>query len=214
MLFFLAIVFIFVAQVQAANFVGKVVKVSDGDTIEVMHQGRAERIRLAEIDCPEKKQPFGKKAKEFTIEMAAGKIVTVEIETKDRYGQTVGEVILSDGRSLNRELVKAGMAWWYRTYSKDESIGALESDARRLRIGLWQDISPSPPWEYRKGKRTARKLISSEFSNSRALHGNSSSKVFHQKGCKYYDCKNCSENFANRNEAIGSGFKPCGICKP
>lgn len=90
------------------TFSGKVVKVSDGDTIQVLHEGKAEKIRLAGIDCPESKQPFGKAAKKFTLSLVAQKIVTVQVETTDRYGRTVGEIILQDGRSLNRELVYAG----------------------------------------------------------------------------------------------------------
>ena len=89
------------------TFSGKVVKVSDGDTIQVMHEGKAEKIRLAGIDCPEKKQPFGQAAKKFTSTLVVQKIVTVQVETMDRYGRTVGEVILPDGRNLNKELVSA-----------------------------------------------------------------------------------------------------------
>jgi len=93
---------------DAKSFSGKVVKVSDGDTIQVMHEGKAEKIRLAGIDCPESKQPFGQAAKKFVLEIAAQKSVTVYVETTDRYGRTVGEVILPDGRNLNKELVRAG----------------------------------------------------------------------------------------------------------
>src|SRR5438128_12641647 len=99
------------------EFNSRVVSIQDGDTIEVMHDGRGERIRLAEIDCPEHTQAFGEKAKEFTGDMVFGKDVTVKVRDTDRYGRTVGEVILDGNRSLNRELVAAGLAWWYRQYS-------------------------------------------------------------------------------------------------
>lgn len=95
---------------HAMSFTGKVVKVSDGDTIQVMHEGKAEKVRLAGIDCPESKQPFGQAAKRFVLDIAAQKTVTVLVETTDRYGRTVGEVILPDGRNLNQELVRAGYA--------------------------------------------------------------------------------------------------------
>ena len=133
------------------TFSGKVVKVSDGDTIQVMHEGKAEKIRLAGIDCPEKKQPFGQAAKKFTSNLIVQKIITVQVKTTDRYGRTVGEVILPDGRSLNRELVRAGYAWWYRKYSKDTSLETLESDARTTRRGLWSDPNPVAPWDWRHG---------------------------------------------------------------
>lgn len=138
---------------SATSFTGKVVKVSDGDTIQVMHGDHGEKIRLASIDCPEKKQAFGQAAKRVTLDLAAQKIVTVKVETTDRYGRTVGEVILPDGRSLNRELVRAGYAWWYRKYSSDTTLGLLESEARAASRGLWVDPNPVPPWEWRHGEK-------------------------------------------------------------
>ena len=138
----------------ANSFSGKVVKVSDGDTVQIMHNGKAEKIRLAGVDCPEKDQPFGQAAKRFTLDLAAQKVVTVKVETTDRYGRTVAEVFLPDGQSLNRELVRAGYAWWYRHYSKDASLGTLEKDARLAGRGLWADSSPISPWEWRRDIRT------------------------------------------------------------
>lgn len=143
------LLFHFSTPVFALSFSGKVVKVSDGDTIEVMHDGHAEKIRLAGIDCPEKKQAFGQAAKRFTLDLAAQKVVTVKIETTDRYGRTVGEVILPGGKSLNRELVRAGYAWWYQKYSSDTTLGMLESEAQAAHRGLWVDPNPVPPWNWR-----------------------------------------------------------------
>lgn len=137
----------------ATSFSGMVVKVSDGDTIEVMQDGRVEKVRLSGIDCPEEKQSFGREAKRFTSGLAAQKIVTVKVETTDRYGRTVGEVVLPDGKSLNRELVSAGYAWWFRKYSSDTTLGQLESKARASRLGLWTDSNPVPPWEWRHGEK-------------------------------------------------------------
>jgi micrococcal nuclease len=133
---------------------GKVVGVLDGDTLEVMQNGRAVRVRLAEVDCPEKSQPYGARAKQFTSKLAFGQQVKLVVRDHDRYGRTVAEVILPDGQSLNRELVRAGYAWWYRQYSHDATLGKLESEARSGRLGLWSDPRPVPPWEWRKDKRT------------------------------------------------------------
>ncbi len=144
---------LFAFQVQAASFTGKLVKVLDGDTVEVMHDGKAERIRLAQIDCPEKGQPFGQAAKKYVLDVAAHKIVTVQVKTVDRYGRTVGEVFLTGGSNLNKQIVGAGYAWQYKRYSKDPEYGVLESGARSAKIGLWKGMSPVPPWEWRKGKR-------------------------------------------------------------
>ena len=120
----------------AADFTGRVVGVSDGDTITVLHNGKGERIRLHGIDCPEKRQAFGNRAKQFTSKLVFGTTVTVQVVDRDRYGRTVGVVLLPDGRSLNHELVRAGLAWWYRKYSDDQSLGDLEAEAREAKRGL------------------------------------------------------------------------------
>jgi micrococcal nuclease len=89
-------------EIGAGDFSGRVVGISDGDTITVMHDGRAEKIRLYGIDAPEKGQAFGNRAKQFVAALAFGKKVKVEARDQDRYGRTVADVILPDGRNLNR----------------------------------------------------------------------------------------------------------------
>ena len=90
--------------------------------------------------------------------MAFGKEVTVQIKTTVRYGRIVGEVMLPDGSSLNKELVYVGLAWWYRKYApNDRTLKALEAGAREARRGLWADKNPIPPWEWRKMQRGRRK---------------------------------------------------------
>lgn len=132
------------------SFSGEVVGVMDGDTIEVMRGGGAVRIRLADIDCPEKGQPFGHRAKEFTSSLAFRKTVTVKARAIDRYGRTVADVFLPAGVFLNAEILRAGLAWWYRDYSKDERLGAIEAEARAARRGLWSEADPVPPWVFRR----------------------------------------------------------------
>lgn len=148
-------------QVCAASFTGKLVKVLDGDTVEVIHDGKAERIRLAQIDSPEKNQPFGQAAKRYVLDVAALKIVTVEVDTVDRYGRTVGEIFLPNGDNLNKQIVGAGYAWQYKRYSKDSEYADLEAEARTAKRGLWQDNNPVPPWEWRRGKRKTTKAVTS-----------------------------------------------------
>lgn len=137
-------------------FSGRVVGVHDGDTITVLRDDHAEKIRLAEIDCPELRQAFGTRAKQFTSGLVFGKTVTVHARERDRYGRTVGEVILPDGRSLNRELVAAGFAWQYTKYSKDKELARIETEARQAKRGLWADARPVPPWEFRKPAKRER----------------------------------------------------------
>jgi endonuclease YncB( thermonuclease family) len=142
---------------DGATFTGKVVGVADGDTISVMRGGRAVKVRLHGIDCPEKKQPFGTQAKQFSSDLAFGEEVEVQIQSFDRYGRVVGEVILPDGTSLNQELVRAGFAWWFRKYAPNDPIlKELESVARAAKRGLWNDCCPLPPWEWRQIERDRR----------------------------------------------------------
>ncbi len=137
-----------------ADFSGRVVGVTDGDTIKVMHNGMAEKIRLYGIDSPEKGQAYGTKAKQFTSEMVFGKDVTVKTHGLDKYGRTIGVVMLPDGRNLNHELVKAGLAWWYRKYAPhDDTLRELEEKAQQTKHGLWADPHAVPPWEWRKLRR-------------------------------------------------------------
>ncbi len=116
-----------------------------------MHNGRAEKIRLNGIDCPERGQAFGYRAEQFTSRLAFGKEVNVQVKGKDRYRRTIGDVILPDGRNLNREIVKAGFGWWFRRYaSHDKELQKLEQEAREAKRGLWADPDTVPPWEWRR----------------------------------------------------------------
>jgi len=135
----------------AESFTGKVVAVADGDTVTVLRDGTEVKIRLHGVDTPEKAQAFGEQAKRFTSEMVSGKQVRVEVVTRDKYGRTVGKVHLeSPARCLNEELLRAGLAWWYRQYApKETKLAALEAEAKRARRGLWSESSPTPPWAWR-----------------------------------------------------------------
>ena len=137
----------------AIAFTGPVVSVLDGDTIEVLHNQHPERIRLSGIDCPEKGQAYGHKAKQAASALVFGKEVALQTYGKDKYGRTLADVLLSDGTNVNHELVKDGWCWWYRKYAPgDTQLEKLEKDARDAKKGLWGDPYPVPPWEWRKRK--------------------------------------------------------------
>jgi endonuclease YncB( thermonuclease family) len=130
-----------------------VVRIRDGDSIVVL-VGRAEvEVRLDSVDAPELAQPFGKRAKRFTSEQAFGRTVRLEAKGKDKYDRTLAEVFLPDGRSLNRELVSAGYAWWFRKYSDDRDLERREAQARAEHRGLWADPAQVPPWDFREAGR-------------------------------------------------------------
>ncbi|MDO9567244.1 MAG: thermonuclease family protein [Candidatus Desulfaltia sp.] len=197
---------------------GKVVGISDGDTITVLHNNTGEKIRLYGIDTPEKRQDFGNKAKQFTSNMVFGKDVEVESVTKDRYGRTVGLVYIND-QSLNEELVRAGFAWVYIQYCKKAICAEwcrLEAAAKANKIGLWSHSNPIPPWEFRHGKSLDSRTDYTKQADTQSFvyHGNMKSKVLHAPGCRYYDCKNCTAVFNNREEAIRLGYNPCKLCQP
>jgi len=131
---------------------GKVVSVTDGDTIKVLKAGKQVKIRLAAIDCPEKGQPYGQAAKKFTANLVAGKIVKVWPTDTDRYGRTIAFVFV-DGTDVNKELLRAGLAWHYKQYSRDPELAKLEFEARAKKMGLWKEPDQIAPWEWRRQKR-------------------------------------------------------------
>jgi len=131
----------------AADFQAKVIHIADGDTITVLNETNEQiKIRLNGIDCPEKAQAYGNKAKQFTKNLVGGQTVTIQAYDQDRYGRTIGDVVLENGRNLSQELVKAGYAWWFFKYSDDEQLGLLEVQAKIAKVGLWADKNPVPPW--------------------------------------------------------------------
>jgi len=198
---------------QHTTWIGKVVGVSDGDTITVLHDGIAEKIRLYGIDCPEKRQAFGKRAKKFTSSMVFGRIVEARPITTDRYGRTIAWIYV-DGACLNEELLKAGLAWHYKRYSSEKHLAELETQARQKKAGLWNDPYSIPPWDFRHSKRTITNPRPSTDSQGIVYHGNVKSKKFHRPSCRYYNCKNCTAIFHSREKAIQAGYVPCGLCRP
>jgi micrococcal nuclease len=122
----------------AAEFPARVIGISDGDTLTVLAADHSRvKIRLHGIDAPETGQDFGSRAKQAASDLAFGKEVTVRPVEKDRYCRTVAEVILPGGRSLNREMVGRGLAWWYRKFAPaDRELERLEAGARDARAGL------------------------------------------------------------------------------
>ncbi len=110
-------------------------------------------LRLAEVDCPENKQPFGKNAKKFTSSQVFNKRITYVQTDKDRYGRVIAKIYYDNGKYLSAELIKAGLGWWYYSYSKDRSLGVLQEQAKKQKLGLWQDVHAMAPWDFRKAQR-------------------------------------------------------------
>lgn len=134
---------------NAAEFSGKVVAVIDGDTLLVIRDGHPVKVRLAEIDAPEKAQPFGMESKKSLAEMVKGKQIKVASSAVDDYGRLVGKVHVGEV-NVNHEQVRRGMAWEYSRYHSNRDLRALQAEARRARRGLWAEESAVEPLQWRK----------------------------------------------------------------
>lgn len=135
---------------------GKVVKVKDGDTVVILDDSNTQfTIRVADIDCPERGQPYSKVAKDFVIKEIAGKKVKILEKNKDRYGRIVGFVLYND-KDLSQELLRRGYAWHYKYFSDNTTLALLEKEAKLNKVGLWIDPSPINPYNWRKQQKKER----------------------------------------------------------
>lgn len=142
---------------------GRVVSVADGDTVTVLDSENAQhRIRLSGIDAPESHQAFGTRSKQRLSEIVFGKDVTVLYAKTDQYGRLVGKIII-DGQDANLAQVKAGMAWHYKEYQREQTpedrelYARAEEEARAQHRGLWQDANPIEPSQFRREQREERR---------------------------------------------------------
>lgn len=133
----------------AETFVGKVVRISDGDTLTILVEQKQITVRLLEIDAPEKKQAFGQRSRESLAQMCAAQVATVNASGRDKYGRLLGRV-QCQGIDANSEQVRRGMAWVFDRYVTDRTLYALQNEARMTQVGLWADKHPTAPWAWRK----------------------------------------------------------------
>ncbi|MCE5313989.1 MAG: thermonuclease family protein [Armatimonadota bacterium] len=202
------------------TFSGTVTAVTDGDTLQLDRDGKTEKVRLYGIDAPEMKQDYGAQARQAVIDLALGKLVRVEVLKSDQYRRTVGVVTLPGNVNLNQEMVKSGLAWWYRDVApKSVQLPRLQDAAMGVRLGLWSKPDPTPPWEFRSrgsGDKTAEA--------SKCDHGNvqpvNDGIVYVSESGKCYHRENCCTMRRSKlvmmtlSEAIAAHYRPCKICKP
>lgn len=148
-LIFCIICCLFSGMTQAETFVSKVVAVLDGDTVLIHHGGGMLKVRLVDIDAPEKDQPFGAASQRSLANMVLGKTVQFASQARDIYGRMVAQLSV-DGLDVNAEQIRSGMAWEYSHYHSNHELIALEAEARAVPRGLWAMSAPTPPWEWRK----------------------------------------------------------------
>ena len=151
----LALLLLLATPLVAAEYSGKVVGISDGDTLTLLVPDgtsfKQVKVRLGEIDTPERKQPYGTRAQQTLSELAFNQQARVVVQDTDKYGRTVGRVYVG-GVDVNAEMIRQGAAWAYRQYLKDQSLLKLEADAKAAKRGLWglPEAQRCPPWDWRK----------------------------------------------------------------
>jgi endonuclease YncB( thermonuclease family) len=151
---FIYIKLLFISTLIFSQTKGKIIKIKDGDTVVVLLAGKIqETLRLADVDCPENSQAFGKNAKQFTSSQIFGKTVTFYRTGKDRYKRTVAKIFYGNEKYLSAEIIKGGFGWWYFKASKNIELQEFQNQAKTNKLGLWADDNAMSPWDFRKSKR-------------------------------------------------------------
>ena len=204
-----------VSQAGLNTITGKVVAVNSGDTLTVSMKGQAFKIRLAEVDSPDVKQPFFRQALNFTKDLVLDKQVSVHYHIIDGFGTIIGEVVLSDGSILNGLVVQGGFGWHYKVHPEPrEDLSRWEYEAWKGKLGLWVQPKPTPPWIFRKEKRelnppnTAKDMDYDQIL-SYGLEGNRKTRKYQWPGCANFK-KTRKPNrivFLNKLQAEALGYK-------
>lgn len=163
--FYFLSVFLFFSFQDISEIRGRVISISDGDTITILNSENQQiKIRLEGIDCPESGQDFGRRARQLTSTLTYDKYVTVTVKGTDKYERILGVVKLEDGTNVNKELLKAGLAWHFKRFNSEQELADFETQAKSQNIGLWSMANPIAPWDYRDNpslyqpQRTNRQL--------------------------------------------------------
>ncbi len=213
-----------ISPAQTNSYYGHVVSVSDGDSITVLdRQLREHKIRLNGIDAPEAGQEFSQASRRHLAKLVFGREVLVIWQMTDRYERELAKIMV-DRMDINLEQLRAGMAWYFREYERDvpeedrENFDAAEREARSERRGLWQQLNPLPPWEYRARKRDENGTGAVRSPETRSgvirIAGNRNSGIYHRSDCPDYD--RVSERnrvyFKTEEEAKKAGYRKARNC--
>ncbi len=187
------------------HLTGKVVGVTDGDTVTLLVKQKTLKVRLHGIDAPETKQAFGNKSKQALAAMVFGKVITLRKTGTDKYGRTLGIIHYRDS-DINAKMIEGGWAWHYKYYNDEPRLARLETQAKERKLGLWTDSQPIAPWEFRRQPESS----ANTNSPAGAVTGywlNLSSGVRHNSQCKNY------KNTKRGRPCSANEGRPCGICK-
>ena len=206
-----ACLLLFLLPAFAAELSGKAIAVADGDTFTLLLADKTQvQVRLAEIDAPERGQPYGNMSRQALSAAVMGREVRVDVQTKDRYGRTVGRPYVGD-LDVCAEMVEQGAAWVYREYVVDRGLFAFEEQAREAKRGLWgtSEARAMPPWEWRRqGNRDGAP-------EGCAIKGNINSKglrIYHVPGSSSYGATRINTArgerwFCSEAEARAAGWR-------
>lgn len=206
---------------------GKVVGVTDGDTITVLDDTKTQyKIRLEGIDAPESSQAYGKHAKQALSDKVFDKDVKIEWQKKDKYQRTLGHVFV-DNHWINKEMIEEGWAWHYKEYSKSAVLADAEKQARNNQAGLWKDSTPIEPWEFRNPALAESKTTESKTTESDPFETKTKTKTkatdekeqivyvtktgskYHSAGCRYL-----KSTIPMPLSEAAKRYSPCSVCNP
>ena len=202
------------------SFSAKVLAVPQGDLITIGLDGTLISVRLSEIDSPDPRQAFARQARLFTEGLVLGQTVKIKTKYLDRYQRIIGIVILQDGRILNNELVRSGLAWHYRATPKpDQFLEELEYKAWKEKLGFWVNSSPIPPWKFRAELLTPDPPLSPRNVNydrifEYGLYGNKETRVYMWPACRVHIQipKPKRVIFSSKSEAEKFGYRAHETC--
>jgi endonuclease YncB( thermonuclease family) len=196
---------------RTTTLTGKVVGITDGDTITVLDAEKHQhKIRLEGIDAPESGQPFGTQAKKALSDKVFGKEVAIKESGKDKYGRTLGHIYVGK-QHVNRELVAEGFAWHYKEYNRDSDLASAENEARAAKRGLWRDDVPTPPWDFRHAPKATAKAKAAADQGTPTVYITDTGKKYHRDGCNSLSRTKHAVSLA---DAQSQGYGPCQNCKP
>jgi len=217
---FLALMFFVLPQADLKTITGEVISIQDGDTFSIKDKrGKFYKVRLADIDAPEIAQPFGRPAKRLVEDLALNKVVRINYTQVDKYKRLIGEVFLPNGKILNEEALRAGLAWHYRIKNPHSTyLEKMEYKAWKKKMGLWVQEKPIPPWEFRREKRVPippsnKENMDYDLILTYGIIGDPKTRIYQWPMCKGYP-KNHKNYilFGNLSEAEILGYKAAKGC--
>lgn len=198
---------------DAASESGRVVRVFDGDTVEWLHAGMRQRVRIEGIDAPESGQPWAREARETLAALCRDQPAIIEGEHQDRHGRRLGRLYCG-GIDVAAELIRQGLAWTYSGPGPaDPALLALEAQARRAGRGLWSEPNPLPPWEFRQASRHGLAPAAPPLSGG--VRGNRNSMIYHLPHCESFDAISPRNRvvFPSEEAALAAGYRRARNCR-